>query len=529
MVITPNEYIRDWHHLKEIFTTDIHHFGLDNSDFYRPLQAVSYALDYTFWKLNPMGYHISSVLYHILNAFLIYMLLLPVLNYLDSKLRERSRWIALGTSLIWLVHPIHSQVVTYAAGRADELAAFFILLTLITFMRGQKIGSWLCFVGALLSKEFGVITPVFVLLFDYFGLTVNKDGRWKKLTPFLIIFAVYAVLRLTVLKFPQDVSEAFIPGIYGRLLTSAEAIMILFGLLAVPVGLSMDRNIAWANTFFKWQVVASVLLVLVLAVLAWKWRKKEPVISFGLLFFFTGYALVMDIIKMNANVSEHWMYIPSIGIWLVFCYLLAGKLPWMRKRLFFPLIAAMVVYFGAFLVGRNADFKDEITFYKQILKRHYDDARVHYNLGCAYFFAGDMDKSYFHLSEAIRFNPDYAAAYGNLGQLEYRRGHLKKAIALYEKANALKPDLVENRANLGTAYSDAGRFADAMEQLNIALKLNPKHTGALNNMGIVYGRQGKFDLAEKYFRRVLAMDPGNTAAQNNLKRINELRHKYPPK
>ena len=269
MVITPNEYIRSWAHLKEIFTTDIHHFGLDKSNFYRPLQAISYTIDHTFWHLNPRGYHISSALYHIVNAFLIFLMVCQVLRFLDPKLEARARDIALGIALIWLVSPIHTQAVTYAAGRADQLVALFILLTVLMFMQGKRVLSWLCFVGALLSKEAGIITPAFILLFDYFGLTENRDRRWKKLMPFLIIFGVYAALRLTVLKFPQEVSTAFIPGIYGRLLTSVQSIMILIGLLFAPFDLSMDRNIEWANTIFHWRPMVCGLAVATMIWAAW--------------------------------------------------------------------------------------------------------------------------------------------------------------------------------------------------------------------------------------------------------------------
>ena len=236
-----------------------------------------------------------------------------------------------------------------------------------------------------------------------------------------------------------------------------------------------------------------------------------------------GYFLFLNIIRMNANVSEHWMYVPSIGIWTIVCYYVVAKLSWMKQSVWFACVAVMCVYLGFFLVQRNADFKDEITFYNQILERTYDNARVHYNLGCAYFAENQIEKSRLHLTEAIRLKPNYAAAIGNLGQLEYRAGNVDQAIALYEQANVYKPDLIENRTNLGTAYSDKGRFPEAIRELQIALQMNPQHVGALNNLGIVYGRQGKLDQAEVYFRTAMQINPADASVQNNLKHLNRLR------
>ncbi len=319
MVITPNLYIRDWVHIKEIFSTDIHHFGLDKSNFYRPLQAVSYMLDYSVWQLNPMGYHVSSVLIHILNSFLIYLIVFGSIGVIDRKVADHSRLIALGCSLTWLVHPIHTQVVTYAAGRADELVALFILLSIYTFMVCKTVyPSLVFFIFALCSKEYGVITPAFIFLFNYFGLSKNISSSLRKFLPYGIVLFIYVLLRLTWLNFPTDFSADGIPGFYQRILTSTMAIVNLVYLLFVPFDLSMDRNIEWQKTIFSLSSFVPMVALIITTVLAFMLRKQFPVILFGVIWFCIGYAPVSNFIPLNANISEHWMYVPSIGIWLIF-------------------------------------------------------------------------------------------------------------------------------------------------------------------------------------------------------------------
>ncbi len=533
MLIVPNEYIRSWSYIPQIFSTDIHHFGLDNSNFYRPLQAISYMIDHTFWELNPMGYHISSVLIHIANASLVYMNLFIILGHLDPRRRKYIREISLATALIWLVHPIHTQVVTYAAGRADELVVFFMLASIFTFMTCRN--AWIApvfFVGALLSKEYGVILPVFILLLNSFGLTVKRQSRWTNLIPFGIILAVYILLRVTVLNFPTDFSADLIPGFFSRMMTSARAIVILLSLLIAPFDLSMDRNIEWSRSIFDIKVILSILFVIGMAIGGFLARRKLKVVSLGIGWFFVGYLLVLNIVPMNANVSEHWMYMPSIGVLMALIWGGVRLIPEIDRRIFYTVLGCIIVYFSVFLIQRNADFKNEITFYNQILERKYANPRVHYNLGCAYFYEAQNlegeaykaleEKSYKHLSEAIRLKPDYAAAYGNLGQLEYRRGNIDRAIQLYQKANSIKDNLIENRANLGIAYVKTKQYNLAVGELSRALELNPNHLGALNNLGIVYGSMGDYKNAERFFRRALSVSPKDPSANKNMQHLYKL-------
>lgn len=536
MIIQPNEYIRSWSYLKEMFTTDIHHFGLDSSNFYRPFQAVSYAIDYTFWELNPMGYHISSALIHILNAILIYFILYSVVSHLDPGVRKLSREIAGGTAFIWLLHPIHTQVVTYAAGRADELVALFLLASVYAFMVcKQRWVSPLLFVGALLSKEYAVITPLFIVLIDRFKLTIDSRSFWRKILPFVVILVAYIILRLTVLDFPTDFSSKLIPGLFSRLLTTFRSIVILLGLIVAPFDLSMDRNIDWERSIFDFKVIFSMVIVIGIFIASIVSRKKFRLISFGLAWFFVGYLLVLNVVPMNANISEHWMYVPSIGLIVILMYSLVKLLPVLDRRVIWLVTFLFGAYLCAFLIQRNAEFKNEITFYNQILDRKYENPRVHYNLGCAYFYEAEKQggeaykeleaKSYKHLSEAIRLKPDYAAAYGNLGQLEYRRNNIDRAIKLYQKANSIKPNLIENRANLGIAFVKTKQFDKALGELGIALQLNPNHLGSLNNLGIVYGSKGDYVNAEKYFKRALMVSPNDPSATKNLAHLYKLKQK----
>lgn len=528
-IIVLNEYIRGWSNLPAIFTTDLHQFSLEQSNFYRPLQVLSYTLDHSFWKLKPMGYHITNVLWHILNAMLVYFLF-NAAGKRSAGEKTETKWPAFLTALIWLVHPLHTQCATYASGRADLLVTAFILSTLLSHMAGNVVWTAGFFVLALLSKEYALITPLLLLMVDSF-LYIQR-AQWtlgrmlKRYGALLIVLAVYIILRLTVLSFPSSSDDIIYPHLGFRILTSAKAIGILIGFLAVPLKLSFLRNIDWVAPEADGAAYLCLAAVLGLIAFSFVIRKKNPLAAFGLFWFFLAYMPYMNIIPLNANVSEHWMYLSSIGLIFALVSAVGTEIRSGRGRQVAVYLAALlVVFYGARLVRRNFDFRDEIVFYEKEIKENPDNARVHYNLGTAYVKQGNYEKGIPLLERTVALDPKYAGAYGNLGQTYYELGQLDKAIEYYEKADALSDALVENPVNLARAYAQTGQYDKAVPLLEKALKLRPNHVGALNDLGVEYGRRGEYDRAEELFRRVLQIEPNNIAAQRNLALIEELRQR----
>ena len=340
------------------------------------------------------------------------------------------------------------------------------------------------------------------------------------------LHGVYILLRLTVLFFPSTSDQTVYPGLLARVLTSAKAIMILFGTLAFPLKLSFLRNIDWVLPGSDGIAYLCLATVVGLIILSFMIRKKEPSVSFGLFWFFVSYLPYMNIIPLNANVSEHWMYFSSVGlIYAAVCGVgHMARTPRARQAAVCLAVLLAAVY-GFRLVQRNADFRNEITFYEKEIKDNPDNARVHYNLGTAYVKQGNYEKGIPLLERAVELKPNYAGAYGNLGQTYYLLGQMDKAIEYFEKAEALPDLLVENPVNLARAYAQTGQYDKVIPLLEKALKLRPNHVGALNGLGIEYGRRGDYDKAEALFKRALGIAPNNTPAKRNLDLIQELRRR----
>ena len=175
LLVIRNGYIKDWSHFPEIFKINLFHSISRKGNYYRPLQSLSLLFDYSLWGLRPFGYHLTNVLLHIANAVIIYFLIGMI---------SRSRRISLLTALLFLVHPIHTQAVTYISGRADPLAAFFFLLAFYLYVKSVALnklapylGSLLFFLLALLSKEAALIFPLTLLLYEFSFAALSSSAE----------------------------------------------------------------------------------------------------------------------------------------------------------------------------------------------------------------------------------------------------------------------------------------------------------------------------------------------------------------
>jgi len=173
-LIEDNRYVKDWSSISQTFTQDIGAGGDKKWNFYRPLQMVTYMGDYSLWKLNAKGYHLTNIVLHIFVALCIYWLMNVIFN---------NNFLSSLTGMLFIVHPVHTEAVTYIAGRADSLALLFMLLCFIFYIKSppsKRIGQYLLMVLsytlALLSKESSLILPALLLLYH---ISFNKKVRVK--------------------------------------------------------------------------------------------------------------------------------------------------------------------------------------------------------------------------------------------------------------------------------------------------------------------------------------------------------------
>ena len=458
--IQKNPYIRDFSYLKDIFTKNVGAGVYRVDNFYRPIQLLAYSIVYHISGLNVFGFHLLNFLLHLSNAFLIYFFTLALF-----KRREMS----FISSLLFMVHPIQTEAITYMNGTADPLAMFFGLLTLFFYLKmNQSIAyyflSLISFSLALISKETMVILPFLVIVVDLYKGEFIKE-KLGKYIPYFILMGGYILVRLTMFNFTESLnlfgaSNLYTENLHYRIFTFLASLAEYYKLLLFPIDLRYDRAMIVFISFFTPKVLFSFIFFLIFFYFAYRSFKSNKVIFLGFMWFFISLGPVSGIIPINGFVMEHWLYFPSVGFLIVLSYLMAK----LNKSIYLPLLLGIAIIFSCLTIARNKDWRNQIVFYNKILEHNPNIARVHNNLANAYKDKGMIDRAERHYKMAISLADAYAETHHNLALLYLRKGEIKEGIAELKKAIAINDNFVYSHLSLREVYEKLGMIEEAKQE-----------------------------------------------------------------
>ena len=495
--IYKNRFVQNFA-VQEIFTTNTIAGAGENSNYYRPLTTLSFAIDYQIWGLNPLGFHLNNTLLHALAAVLV-LLILRELTLKES--------LALAVALVFALHPLQAQAVTYVNSRGDSLYTFFAFVSVLLFIwllkqkkfqlqlynlqwTGSKtwwaVGAVLAYVLAVLSKEIGLATlGLWGLLLGWFLLTGKKQVNWKDFwhkqhTAVITFFAAigtaagYLVLRATWLKFTEALNAYASGDPYGesilvRLATFAKVLWMYLKLILVPYPLHMERTTDYVLSIFSPWVIAALAITVALLWLGWReWRRKGSVwIWFGGGWFLGMLVPVSGIIPINGILYEHWLYVPIVG----FCLVVIGLVKvfdWERlleNQVVKTLFGLLLVIYLLLTWHQNYIWGDQVRFYTHTLK-YADAARLHNNLAMAYADRGQLDEAIESYQAALERGPGYPQIYHNMANAYAELGEYKQAQEWYEKALQKDPGFYFTYLQLIKMYVELGEFETAYEYLD---------------------------------------------------------------
>lgn len=420
---------------------------------YRPFQIITYKIDYSIWKLNPTGYHLTNMLLHIFVGLCIYWLINILYN--DNKL-------SFATSALFVIHPIHTEAVSYISGRADSLCALFMLLCLIIYtkhMDRDRMGIFnyalllLAYALALLSKEMSVILPLLLLFYHF---VFKKKIRAPEFLSLLGVLAAYIAIRLAYLK---PISALPLPGhdaVFDRIPGFFAAMANYIKLLVIPFPLHMEygtRLFAFTDPI----VITGIVITFTILALVYL-KRKDRVVLFSAGWFFLTLLPSANLYKINAYMAEHFLYMPSMGFFLLIAYTLTIIYRDERyKALGTILMITVILFYSALTIRQNNYWKDPLTFYDRTLRFAPDSASIYYGRGLLYDKQGDYDLAIADYDRAIRIKPDYVDAYNNRGIVYDKKGDYTQAIADYNRAIRIKPDYAPAHSNLIKTYKKIGK------------------------------------------------------------------------
>jgi tetratricopeptide (TPR) repeat protein len=457
-LILRDPLIRSWRLIPEGFQ----HFLFTDataSDFYRPIQRLTYTLDYGAFAFRPTGYHLTSIACHLAAGLALLLLADELLRLFGIEERKR-QWIAFFATLAWAIHPVHTAAVVYVSGRADPLAAAFGFLGLYAGLRSLRVNGssrWMLLLAAgvffllsALSKETGII-----FLFLWCAILL-LEKRWKEFVPatvvVLFVVVTYLSLRLPAEHTPAPTLHSPAP-LLVRPILAARAVAEYTGLILLPLNLHMDRDVethpeganATRADSAAWRELQTLLGILLLAAaIYWlvRSRKQKPAIFCCLVLAAIAYLPVSGVFHLNASVAEHWIYLPT-----AFLFLAAGLA---ISRLSIPTIALgsvfalWFVFLGARTWVRTFDWKDQRTFLERTIACGGDSVRTLINLAGLELSEGHFDAAKKQLALALRKEPDQPLAVLNLASVAIRQNDFAAAHDLLNRAT--KMPLVEARA-----------------------------------------------------------------------------------
>lgn len=553
LLIVKNFRIQDLKNIPRIL-------GVTGRHSYRPLREISYTLDYQFTGLNPVGYHLSNILYHILTSFCVFLVAFRLSK--DIK-------VGFIAGLLFMAHPIQTESVAYISGRRDILTALFYLMGFYFFLRYRESLSkkylFLIFCSyylSLLSKEMGVTLPAVILLYDLIepvGPVLHPENPG----PFLkgLLFRLKTILKrnwplylglfLVAVLFTIDKAVVRNPsrqeGFYGgsastNFLTVFRIWVFYIKVLMLPLSLNAGHSFSLSKSILEPRTYLSIALLLAIFLSLILLLKNKKIYSFCGFWFFLTLLPVSHIFPHHELLAEHYLYLPAFG----FC--LAGGLlfssPLQRKRaglLLSGFLIALFVFYGYQTIQRNRIWSNDSTLWTDTVQKSPDNVRAHLNLiaaynrlglydqaisgslallnkepkndeiymklGVSYMLKEEYDKALENFKTAIQIKARNPMAYNNLGVLYIKRKEFDQAIEAFQKVLASFPFYADAYHNLAEAYAGKGLIDQAIEEEKKALRLNPMASEYHFNLARYYENKGLAEEAIREWREALKVDP----------------------
>ena len=554
--------------LKEIFTPK-------PGKTFQPVRVLSYAFDYHFWELNPIGYHLGNIALHGFSAVLLYLLLANLLPQIRPESSAESNWlIALFTSLLFVVHPVNVEAVTWISSRKYGLLAFFYFSSFYFYIKFSEKGQYRriyyllsigSYVLSLLSSPFSITLPAILFLYDY--CRIQGSNLYSIIKLRLLSYIPYIILSIsqffiflhsiTTTPGPSPAIKSHEMGnIYYTFLTMLRVIYDYIRNLLFPFWLNnmyIDRT---STSILEYKVIISMLVIfLLMTILFFQVRADNKVNLFCLGWFVVTWLPVSNIIPISTKIADRYLYLPAVGLFLLFSVSLVklshgGFSKNVRRFTMYPLVVFLICTLAYLSIERNRVWANSETlwndslrkapeywvpylnlglvkaqqgkidqatdYYYKALELNPNSVHIHNDLGVALLEQGKVDEAVNHYMTALSLKSDFAETYNNLGVALFKLGELDRAISYYREALRFDPEFGKAHNNLGNALIKKGNLDEAIVHYSKALASKAHYPEAQNNMGVALAQQGKLNEAIDYFREPLRLKPDYPQARANL-------------
>ncbi|MDD5130235.1 MAG: tetratricopeptide repeat protein [Candidatus Omnitrophica bacterium] len=501
VLVVDNPLIKSARLLPGIFKTGIFEYWSGRPAYdqmYRPLQMLSYYLDYNLWGLNPAGFRLTNLLLHFFNSVLVFYFIF---------LLFKNRFLAQAASLLFLVHPVQISTVAYISARGDLLSGFFILSCCILFLNFLNSLDYRLYFLSLLagflaffSRE-NALLLIFLLTLVFF---ISRQEKKKSgyLAGFGILYVVYFAIRFFALgPAGMAVHPVYVTGILA-LVNFYNIILHYLLLLFWPVNLRMFHSVPVINNLnFAFLSLAAAGVILFISALCIGFKKRWVWFSFfwfllGMIpvyFCFDAYPAAGKVLM-----AESWLYLPSIGFFTAFCVVC---LLYKQGRL---IIYGCVLILSVLVFANSAYWRSEINFYERTAQFLPEDSFIRRNLAFAYIRKGDFAPARRLLQKLEKYYSDSPIMSSLWGQYYLAQGKPQEALRYFQRI--LVKSFFTNYS-VSLCYSKLDDLERAIEFSRASFSLNSFYLPNLIQLAKLYSKIGQFDLADKYYALAKEYNP----------------------
>ena len=497
------------------------------SSVYRPFTFATFALNWKHSGPEPIEYHLFNLVLHAAVACLLYILLQELLGG-----SPEAKTVAFAAALLYAVHPIHTEAVDWAVGRAELLAAGFIFAGWILHLRNYTVASLACFAISLLSKESAVAFLPLLILGDY------AIAKWKPRIRYALVGGL-TVAYLGLLwkmqggRFGQpdittiDNPLASLPAGW-RILNALRVAWKYAGLQFYPAALSVDYSFNQIPVYRDWRhtLPAALAAIAVAGIWIWAMRKRQVGWALAGSIYFAGFATTANILMPTGTImGDRLAYLPSAG----FCLLLALCWNWLRQKkekLAWGVLAAIVLVLSAKTVVRNRDWKNALTLYSSGVLASPNSARMHANLATAYLNSNQLELADKEFQASLRIFPDSPETLSTYSTLESRLGRYQEAKQDMEKAMSLSGRNHLDYDSMVVMYAAILLKTNhpdlALERLNREISEAPEYSPAWSARAVVHLSKGELKEARADAQKSLSINRTNLTGMDVLRRVDAI-------
>lgn len=492
------------------FNRAIYSFVSDQYEIYRPVRTLAYATAFQFFRLNPLPYHLLSILMHSAVSVLLFFIIKKLFN----------RKLAFFSAILFAVHPIHVSRVTNATASFDIIGLLFYLISFYLYIlfREKKeknlfIASLALFIVGLFASEEVFTLPLLLILYE-FVFNSPKLKEYLKDVPYFIFLVGFLVLRFFVLRIGSRVSEYPGGSFLITLMTIPKVLAQYVLLIFFPFGLTPFRGIEFVESVFNIWFIVPVLFVLVLLFLIFKFRKNKELIFFSGWFFITLLPF-LNILPLPKIIAERYFYLASLSVIVLIVKFVCFMFKKDNNKVI-GLMILFVIFFASLTIYNNGYWVNDFILNQRGIELNPFSSRAHNNLGNFYFKQDNLESAGVHFTKAIETDIKNEKAWINLGVYYTKTEEYDKSIEALEQALVITPNNYQAMEKLGVTYMRMGDNDSAEQIFKEVIDIKPSYYRAYSRLAALYGNKGNYSLSMAYLMKSIEINPYYAEPYYNL-------------